>query len=300
MSQNLYSGTPSAPAHANLGLALGFAGVLIFGATLPVTRIALETFSPWFVTFARAALASIAAGGCLLALRRRFPARDAPYLFIAGVCLVFGFPGLTALAMKSVPAAHGGVVLAILPLSTSIFAVLLAGERPSALLWTTCAAGTVLVAAFAVRDSGMRIVAGDIWLVGAAISASLGYVISGKLSRRRPGWEVICWALVLTSPISIVLTAATFEPSFAGAPPTQFLALSYLAFGSMFLGFFAWNMGLALGGIARTSQVQLLQTFVTIAFSALLLGEKITGQTLLFAVALAAIVALGRSAWLSR
>jgi drug/metabolite transporter (DMT)-like permease len=158
----------------------------------------------------------------------------------------------------------------------------------------------MLVTAFAVRDSGMRIAAGDIWLVGAAISASVGYVISGKLSRRRPGWEVICWALVLTSPISIMLTATTFEPSFAIAPPAQIAALCYLAFGSMFLGFFAWNMGLALGGIARTSQVQLLQTFVTIAFSALLLGEKITAQTLLFAVALAAVVAIGRSARLNR
>jgi drug/metabolite transporter (DMT)-like permease len=299
MSQNPYSGKMVSSSHPNLGLALGLAGVVIFGATLPMTRIALEAFSPWFVTFARAAMASMAAAACLIGLRRRFPKRDAPYLFLAGICLVFGFPGLTALAMKSVPAAHGGVVLAILPLSTSIFAVLFAGERPSATLWTSCVAGTGLVAAFAVGDSGMQIVSGDIWLIGAAISASLGYVISGKLSRSMPGWEVICWALALTSPMSFVLTAATFDPAFAIAPPAQIAALCYLAFGSMFLGFFAWNMGLALGGIARTSQVQLLQTFVTIAFSALLLGEKITTQTLLCAVALAAIVAIGRSARLN-
>ena len=43
----------------------------------------------------------------------------------------------------------------------------------------------------------------------------------------------------------------------------------------MYLGFFAWYKGLALGGIAAVGQVQLLQPFLTIGFSALLLGEAL-------------------------
>ena len=68
----------------------------------------------------------------------------------------------------------------------------------------------------------------------------------------------------------------------------------------MFLGFFAWNVGLAMGGIARVSQVQLLQTFVTIAASALLLGEVISLQTLLFALAVVAVVSVGRKTRVAR
>ena len=203
------------------------------------------------------------------------------------------------MAMQTVPAAHGGVVLGILPLATSIFAALIGGERPSPLFWICGVAGAGLVVIFAMRDGGMQLSAGDIWLFLAAISASLGYVISGRLSRKMPGWEVICWALIITSPVSLAGTVLSYGSGFAEATTHQIEAFLYLGFGSMFLGFFAWNVGLAMGGIARVSQVQLLQAFVTIAISALLLGEKVTGETLAFALAVMLTVAIGRWARVS-
>jgi len=51
-----------------LGLVLGAIGVTIFGLTLPMTRIALDGFSPLFITFGRAVIASAAAGTALLVL----------------------------------------------------------------------------------------------------------------------------------------------------------------------------------------------------------------------------------------
>jgi drug/metabolite transporter (DMT)-like permease len=277
-----------------LGLALGVLGVVIFGGTLPATHIALETFSPWSITFGRAALASIAAGILLAVMRRPFPVRDIPALLTAGVLLVFGFPVLSSIAMQTVPASHGGVVLGILPLATSIFAALIAGERPSPLFWLCGVAGAAVVIAFALRDSRMVLTSGDVWLFLAGLSASFGYVVCGLVARRMAGWEVICWALVLTVPASFAGTALTFKAEYLAAQPAQMAALAYLSFGSMFIGFFAWNAGLALGGIARVGQVQLLQCFVTLAISALLLGETVTWQTVGFALAVVAIVALGR------
>jgi drug/metabolite transporter (DMT)-like permease len=162
------------------------------------------------------------------------------------------------------------------------------------LFWLCGIAGAALVVLFAVHDSGMSLSHGDIWLLLAGLAASLGYVISGRLARHMPGWEVISWALVLTAPVSVAGSLILFEPAYLRAPASAVAALAYLSFGSMFLGFFAWHVGLAMGGIARVSQVQLLQTFVTIAVLALLLGEVISMQTLLFALAVVAIVALGR------
>jgi drug/metabolite transporter (DMT)-like permease len=49
----------------------------------------------------------------------------------------------------------------------------------------------------------------------------------------------------------------------------------------MFLGFFAWYRGLAIGPMSRVSQVQLVQPVMTIAWAGLLLSEQITGATLL-------------------
>ena len=281
------------------GLALGLLGVVIFGGTLPATRVALQAFGPWFITHGRAALAFAAAALLLAILRKPFPRADVVQLFLAGLLLVFGFPVMSSIAMQTVPAAHGGVVLGILPLATSIFAALIGGERPSALFWICGVGGAALVVLFAVRDGGMQLSSGDVWLFLAGLSASLGYVISGRLARKMPGWEVISWALIVTAPISIVGALLTYSPEFAQATPGQFAAFLYLGFGSMFLGFFAWNVGLALGGIARVSQVQLLQAFVTIAISATLLGEQITGETLAFAFAVMVIVMIGRWARVS-
>lgn len=282
------------------GLGIGLIGVIIFGGTLPATRIALEVFSPAFVTFGRAALASIAAGLLLIVLRRPFPRGQVGPLLLAGLMLVFGFPAFSSIAMQTVPAAHGGVVLAILPLLTSIFATLLAGERPSLFFWLCGIVGTGLVVTFAIRDNDMTVSPGDAFLLLAALTASLGYVVSGKASRAMPGWEVISWALVLTAPVSLVGTILTFEAGYLKADLHQSLSFLYLGLCSMFLGFFAWNIGLAMGGIARVSQVQLFQCFVTLAISALLLGEHVGLDTVAFAMAVMATVALGRRARVAR
>lgn len=279
-----------------IGLMLGFLGVVMFGATLPATKIALQGFSPWFITFGRAAIATAAAVITLLVTRRPFPRRHVRSLLTIGLAITVGFPGLMALAMQTVPAAHGGVVLGILPLATAMFAALIGQERPSAAFWGWGSAGTALVIWFAIHDSGMRLATGDIYLFLACLCAALGYVVSGRLSRVMPGWEVISWTLVISSPIAIIGTLATFEPAFLSASTRATMALLYTGLFSMFLGFFAWNIGLAMGGIARVSQIQLLQTFITIAVSALVAGETINGETLVVATAVAAIVAMGRRA----
>jgi drug/metabolite transporter (DMT)-like permease len=181
-------------------------------------------------------------------------------------------------------------------LATAVFAALIAGERPSGAFWAWGMAGAALVVAFALRDSGKGLTPGDAWLFASGLCAALGYVIFGKLSREMPGWEVICWAMVVALPISVIGSLFSWRAGFAAASPTSIAALFYLAFFSMFLGFFAWNAGMAMGGIARVSQVQLLQTFVTLAVSALLLGETIAPSMLGFALMVGAVVWMGQRA----
>lgn len=282
------------------GFVLGFFGVLTFGASLPATSLALEAYDPWFITFARAAIATIASIIVLVVRRRLLLRAHTGTLFLAGIMLCFAFPGLMAVALEQVPASHGGIVLGILPLATAVFAAILGGERPSMLFWACGIAGTVLVVVFALRDSGTGLIAGDVWLLLAGISASLGYVLSGKLTRFMTGWEVICWALVLCSPVTLAGTILTFDPSYLAAPVGPLAALLYLGLFSMFLGFFFWNIGLALGGIAKVGQIQLLQPFITLGLAVMLLGETVSLEMLLFALAVVAVVAIGRKARVSK
>ena len=78
----------------------------------------------------------------------------------------------------------------------------------------------------------------------------------------------------------VVLTAVSAALQPPSATPVQWAAFAYLGVVSMFLGFFAWYRGLAIGPIAQVSQVQLIQPVLTICWAALLLGETLTWATM--------------------
>ena len=277
------------------GLFLGLIGVVIFAATLPMTRLAVGDLGPWFLTAGRAAVAGAVASLVLFAMRRPMPSRAAfGKIALASLCLVGGFPGFSGLAMQSVPAAHGAVVIGVLPLATACASALLHGERPAPAFWICGLAGAALIVLFALRQGAGGLTFGDALLFGAVLSAAIGYTLSADLSRAMPGWEVISWAVVVALPVTAP-AALWFWPAHANAAPaSSWAAFAYLSLMSMYAGFFFWNAGLAMGGVARVSQVQLLQTFFSIAIAAALNREAIGAETLAFASAVAATVFIGR------
>jgi drug/metabolite transporter (DMT)-like permease len=283
--------------HPLAGLGLGLIGVTIFAATLPMTRIALAGFDPVFITCGRALIATLIAAVALALRGQPMPTGRLREFLAVGAFLVFAFPGFATLAMRTVPASHGGVVLGALPLLTAAFAALIAGERPGASFWGYSAVGAALVIAFTLAGSGLEPGMGDLWLALASVTTAFGYVVSGRLARDMPGWVVIAWALVLCAPISLAGAVWSWSSGGVHGPgAAELAALAYVGSCSMFLGFVFWNAGLALGGIARVGQVQLMQTFITLGISALLLGEKITPTMIGFALAVGATVWLGRKA----
>lgn len=278
----------------NLGLLLGLLGVTIFGGTVPATRLAVGELQPWFITFGRAAVASLIAAVILLVFRRSLPAALWRWTALSSICLVIAFPGFIGLALQTVPAAHSGVVLGLLPITTAIFAVLFAGETPSPSFWLWSALGALIITVFAFRHGVPGVEIGDFWLVCATLSSSLGYVFSGKLSRQKPGWEVICWQLVIAAPVVWLGAFLFWDSHILTASVSAKLSFAYVSLFSMLIGFFAWNAGLAMGGIARVSQVQLIQIFVTLAISAVILKEQVTLETLGFASAVVAVIWFAR------
>jgi drug/metabolite transporter (DMT)-like permease len=262
---------------ANLGLLLGLIGVIIFGGSLPMTRLAVQHFEPLFVTFARPALAGLLALVVLAVLRRPLPPRAIWLkLCVASVALVWGWPGLSNFAMRLVSSSHGGVIAGLLPLATAIAASLILRERQTPAFWGFALLGTALVLGFALKggvDGGFS--AGDGLILLAVGICAVGYVVSGALSRAMPGWEVVSWMLVVSLPIALPGMLLTWPANFTAAPPLSMLGFVYITVMSQYVGFFFWNAGLAMGGVARVGQVQLLQTFVTLAFAALLVGEAV-------------------------
>ena len=102
-----------------------------------------------------------------------------------------------------------------------------------------------------------------------------------RLSRTLGGWQVISWALVLSLPIMLPLTALRADPGVVRRINVPaWLGLAYVSLFSMLIGFVFWYRGLAQGGIAAVGQLQLLQPFFGLALAAMLLHEPVSGSML--------------------
>lgn len=282
------------------GLALAAIGVALFSFSLPATKLAVGGLSPWFVAFGRAAVAAVLSTFVLRATGSPRPTGEQwRRLAVVAFGIVVGFPALTSLALRHVGSAHGAVVIALLPAGTAAWAVLRAGERPSPGFWAAALAGLAAVVAFIFIEGIGHAGGADLELLLATAICSLGYAEGGALARELGGPQTVCWALVLSAPLTFAV--ALVAAPYSGHPGTNaWLGFAYVSTVSMFLGFFFWYAGLARGGVAKAGQVQLLQPLLTIVLAGIVLGEHVSVLTLVCAVAVLASVAATQRARVDR
>ena len=283
---------------ATRGMILGFLGVLAFSLTLPMTRLAVADIDPLWLAFGRAEVAAALAALALFVRRVPLPPRRHwGALFGAALGVVVGFPLLSSLAMRTTEASHGSIIVALLPLATVVAAARLAHERPTLPFWIAALAGTGVVIGFAFSQGSGALSGGDLALIGAVAAGAVGYGYGGMLSRHLGGWQTICWILVFSAPILLIPAAwLTIVTPFAHVSWQAWGGFAYVSVFSQLVGFFFWYGGMAIGGVARVSQVQLLQLFLTLIFAGLINGETISGSTWAVAALVVVIVALGRGA----
>jgi drug/metabolite transporter (DMT)-like permease len=275
----------------------GTLGVVGFSLTLPATRMAVSELDPTFVGLGRAIIAAVIAGIALIIVRAQRPVgRQWFRLCATAFGIVIGFPLLSTWAMTMVPAAHGAVVVGLLPLSTALFGAWLAGERPRPLFWVSTAVGSMTIAVFSLSSGGGSFHAGDLLLLGAVIAAGFGYAEGARLSRELGAWQTISWALVISAPILLFPTLKAMPQNITSVGWQSLIGFAYVSIVSMYLAFVVWYKGLALGGIARIGQLQLLQPFLTIISAAILLHEVISWVEVFAALIVVACVLIGRRA----
>jgi drug/metabolite transporter (DMT)-like permease len=271
--------------------------VASFSLTVPFTRIAVAGLAPLLIGAGRAVVAALLAAAALAVTRQRLPV-GGQWVRLAVVAggVVAGFPLLTSYALTTVPASHGAVVIALLPAATAVAAVLRVRERLPLPFWVMAAVGALAALVFAsLQGDGFgQLHVADLLLFGAVVAAAIGYAEGGLLARELGPWQTVSWALVLSAPLMVALATVSVLREPPSATPVEWAAFAYLAVVSMFLGFFAWYRGLAIGPMAQVSQVQLVQPVLTITWAALLLGEELTWPTVLggLAVIVCAAVAV--------
>lgn len=280
-----------------LGLLLGLAGVICFSLTLPATSIAVEYFGTTVVGLGRTVVAAILVAVVLFVRKEKLPSPSQfKSLLIVAVGAVLGFPLLTSWAMESLPVSHGAVEVALLPLATAGFAMFRAGEIPSIKFWISSIIGSLAVIMYALHLGFGQLQFADLALLMAVIILGLSYAEGGKLAKELGSWQVIAWAIMIGAPFFIIPVGLNLTTEMLHAPIQAWVSLIYLAVVSQFLAYVAWYSGMAMGGIARVSQIQYLQPFLMILFATVFLDESITSFTLVTAVIVVFSVILGKNA----
>lgn len=279
------------------GLGIGFIGIFLFSFSVPLTRVALGGMSPVFVTSARAVVAGMLAIIFLAVARQSIPSRKQLFRLLAiGGGIVIGFSLFTSLAMLTVPASHAAVVVGLLPAATAVFAVVRGAEHPPKTFWVFAGLGASSVIAFAAISAGEfgTLELADLYLVAAVIVTAYGYSEGAVMAREIGSWQTISWAVITCLPLTIPATIWSLFTEPLTATPGEWWAFAYLAAVSMYLAFFAWYRGLAIGPVPTVSQVQLTQPVMSILWSAVLLGETITPEIVIggSAVVVSALLAV--------
>ena len=277
------------------GMLIGFVGISIFSLTLPFTQMAVNEMSPFFVAFARASIAGICALILLIFTKSKFPNKiQIRRLIIIVIGVIYGFPIFTSIAMKTLPSSHSGIVLGILPLAMSLFAAIKYKEKPSSSFWMISIFGTFIVISYTFIDNNGSLMIEDLWLLFAILFAAIGYSEGGTLAKEMGSIGVISWALVISLPINLFASYLFYEINYNSISFQAIISLTYVGLFSMFIGFFFWYKGIAIGGISRVGQVQLIQPFLTIVGAYFLTNEKITTLNILFAFMVLIVIIIGR------
>jgi drug/metabolite transporter (DMT)-like permease len=273
----------------------GLIGVAIFSGSLPATRIAVMDFNPWFLTGIRAVIAGIIAMVLLKILKAKRPSkRDCGNLVYVAVGVVVGFPLFTALALQHISAAFSIVFIGLLPLCTAIFAVLRSNERPQLTFWLFSLFGSGLVVLYILLDISLNTQSffGILYMLCAIILCGFGYAEGANLAKKIGGWQVICWALVISLPVMLIVTIYNYSSEILDKLTLSGLvAVLYISIFSMLIGFFFWYYGLSKGGIASVGQLQLLQPFMGLALAAVILHEPISANMLIITAGVICCVA---------
>ena len=256
--------------------------ILICGTTFISTKVLLTSFQPVEILFLRFVLGFLAL--CLIYPRRlRLGERRQELWFAAaGLCGVTLYYLLENIALTYTLASNVGVLVSVSPVFTALFShFLLRREklRPAFFAGLAVAlAGVVLlsyngsaVLKLDPRGDVLALLAAAIWSAYSLITrhiSSFGYPVV-QTTRR-----IFAYGLVFMLPALLVFG---FRPSLeAVLEPVNLLNLVYLGLGACALCFVTWNFAVGRLGAVKTSTYIYLVPVVTLATSALVLGEPVT------------------------
>ena len=291
-----------APAALVPVLAAALVVVGIWGGTPIVTKLAVAEVPPTLVGMLRTVLALPLAMLLLFASRLPRPAgRQWGLAVLSGLGGFVVFPILFSLGQARTTGAHGGLILAALPVITGLVAAAAARRWPAG-RWVLGAAialsGEVVLMSFGGELLGRgspshATLAGDALVLLSACASGSGYVAGAHLARHIGARAATLWSLSLAGLCLLPFALWQGAPvDWAQLSAVTWVSLVYLALLSSIVAYVLWFWALDAGGIARVATAQFLQPVVSLGLAAWILSETISVELLLATLIILAGVAI--------
>jgi drug/metabolite transporter (DMT)-like permease len=264
-----------------LPIVVALAVTVVWGGTPLFSKVAAEQIDPLLVGVLRTVLAGCLALPVVLLMRRPLPAdaRGRRLLAFSGFAAFIAFPLVYTVGQHATSALHGALILATLPVFTSLFGTLVERRRVSRTWVAGCVialASETIVIVWRTGASGSSSLGGDLLVLASSAVCAMGYVAGARLSQR--GYAAVpttLWGVsfsaILLLPLMLWSFARTGIPH---AGPTAWASVLALALLTSVLGYIAWYWALAKGGISRIASIQFTQPLFGMALAAVALGER--------------------------
>ncbi|WP_223920739.1 DMT family transporter [Geobacter sp. AOG2] len=273
---------PSNDRQALRGCCALAAAASIWGGMYVVSKYTLDYIPPFTLLWLR----YVTAFATLYPLARRQQAaplnRSDHRAFIAiGFVGYFVSVGLQFIGTRLSSAHNGAILTSASPAFILLFAWFMLGERltPRKLLSVLLASiGVLIVVGWDSTATGGRVLAGNLALIGAAVTWALLSVLARKFSAGLSPLVIttwaIFWATLMTTPAMII--EWRFLPVSGLGNPLLWGAVLYLGVVSTAGAFYLWNKGMSLVEAGTGSIFFFLQPVVGALLGWLVLGEHLS------------------------
>ena len=139
------------------GLRYAFFGVFLFSGSLPLTKLALQGYDPFFTAFARSLIAGTLAIPLMVRARAfKLPRQLWRSMIYITIGAAFSWPIFIALALQRSTSAHVAVIATVMPLVTAIMSVIKSKRKVGTQFWIASSLGTLLLILFALSRGGAK------------------------------------------------------------------------------------------------------------------------------------------------
>lgn len=255
--------------------------ILIWGTTFISTKVLLADFEPTEILFFRFILGLLALLAVYPHRMRGTSIRQEAIFAAAGLCGVCLYYLLENIALTYTMASNVGVIISIAPFFTAMLTHLfMKEERLRANFFIGFAAAMAGICLISFNGSKMQLnPIGDLLAAAAAAVWACYSVLTRKISgfgyhTVQTTRRIFAYGIVFMIPALFLSDCRIGAERFTN--PVCLGNLIFLGLGASALCFVTWNMAVKLLGAVKTSIYIYLVPVITVATSALILGERVT------------------------